>query len=721
MKLQLHFSSKPRENLAVLGALKTRRALAFVVVFGCVFAGARGALSPTKTLAQAPQAPQWNALTRADPAVKMGVLDLAKLSYWVQANAPETKGKTTLAAHFPALEANIESAVKTLNRASVKSAVTKEKNQPGKLATARDSAGVYAVLNLEFDSEAAAKAYAPGADSKVFCQFQKWVDVFVPASQEAIVATLDARGLTWAEVAETGVQPPPPTIETGGKSKGIADGIVQGGRAGLTGKNVVIAVVDSGIDFHHPDFVSYDKNGVPTSRIVAFWDTTSGGANAGVGSAAPIAYPNGTSVGRVYSQADLTAELRGGRARIASWDSNGHGTACAGIAAGNGNAADGKNKGVAPDAQIIAVRIGGQGEGLENSYLLNAICAWVDAKAGAMPAVVSCSFGGQGGGADGQRIEERQLSARFAPNVKGRALCVAAGNEGEGDVVRLNQTLDPQAANGEGTQMKFQSNGGPVWIYLDTDDIDGLQLGLSEDADVAEEDRAQLLPVSTNPFTGQSLITLLTGEGVKQLNLRNNGKKPIQADILLADGLFGQSKNLETSIGTPGSTLNAITVGSYDWNDTIEQFGRPVSVSQQTLRGLTSLQIGNLSSYSSRGPLRTGENKPEIVAPGQFFVAPYSANSEESYDSSRGTIYNRDSSGFYRFFNGTSAATPYVSGVVALLLQKNPGLTAGQIKALLQSGATHDQNTGDVPNANWGNGKLDVAAVDKMIAAVPGK
>ena len=721
MKIQLKHSLKWRENRGVLRVSKARGVLAFALVAGCVFVGAHSALSPTKMLAQAPAAPQWNALTRADPALKMGVLDLAKLSYWVQANAPETKGKTTLSSRYPALKSNIESAVKTLNRANVK----QDKNQPADLATARDSAGVYAVLNLEFDSEAAAKAYKPGADSRVFCQFQKWVDVFVPASEEAIVGTLDARGLKWAEVADTGVQPPPPSIEVGGKSKGTADGIVKGGRGGLTGKNVVIAVVDSGIDFHHPDFVSYDKNGVPTSRILAFWDTTTGGATGGVagaiGSAAPISYPNGASVGRVYSQADLTAELRGGRARIASWDSNGHGTACAGIAAGNGNAADGKNKGVAPDAQIIAVRVGGQGEGLENSYLLNAICAWVHAKAGAMPSVVSCSFGGQGGGADGQRIEERQLSARFAADVKGRALCVAAGNEGEGDVVRLNRTLEPQTMGDSGTQMRFFSNGGPVWIYLDTDEIDDLQLGLIEGDDVEEKDRAQLLPVSTNPFTGQSLITLLTGEGVKQLSLRNGGKKPMEADILLANGLFGQSKNLATSIGSPGSTLNAITVGSYDWNDTIEQFGRPVSVSQQTLRGLTSLQIGNLSSYSSRGPLRTGENKPEIVAPGQFFVAPYSANSEESFDTSRGTIYNRDSTGFYRFFNGTSAATPYVSGVVALLLQKNPSLTAGQIKGLLQSGATRDQNTGDVPNANWGNGKLDVAAVDKMIAAVPAK
>ena len=692
--------------------------LAFVLAAGCLLGGAQSWMAPRPILAQAPAAPKWNALERADPALKMGVFDLAKLSYWVQSNAPETATKNTLSERSPALQSKVESAVKSLDRASVKQTAT----GPDALATARDGAGVYAVLNLEFDSEAAAKAYTPGADSRVFCQFQKWVDVFVPASADAINATLDARGLSWAEVAETGVQPPPPRIETGGKSKGTADGIVRGGRGGLTGKNVVIAVVDSGIDFHHPDFVSYDEKGVPTSRILAFWDTTTGGvAGAGAGSAAPIAYPNGASVGRVYSQADLTAELRGGRARIASWDSNGHGTACAGVAAGNGNASDGKNKGVAPDAQIIAVRVGGQSEGLENSYLINAICAWVHQTAGAMPSVVSCSFGGQGGGADGQRIVERQLSARFAPDVKGRAICIAAGNEGEGDVVRTTRTLEPQTAGDEGTQMKFFSNGGPVWIYLDTDDIDKLQISVEDADDVEESDRAQLLPVSTNPFTGQSLITILTVEGMKQLNLRNGGKKPMEANVFLSSGLFGQSKNVATSIGTPGSTLNAITVGSYDWNDTIEQFGRPVSVSQVTLRRPTALQIGGLSSYSSRGPLRSGENKPEIVAPGQFFVAPYSSNSEESYENSRGTIYNRDSSGFYRFFNGTSAATPYVSGVVALLLEKNPGLTAGQIKGLLQSGATRDQNTGAVPNANWGSGKLDVAAVDKMIVAVPVK
>ena len=669
----------------------------------------------------------WNALKRADPQLKMGTFDFIKLASWLSNNAPTTANAPRLAslnARYPALRSTLND----LGKAEIAP------------TTAQDKAGVYAVLNLEFESEAAARAYAPdaGGDAggKVFCQFQKWVDVFVPAREEAVVATLDAAGLVWAEVAETGIQPPPPRIAVGNeKTKGAVDGIVAGGRGGLTGKNVVIAVVDSGIDFHHPDFVTYDAQGVPTSRIVAFWDTTTGGANtavgsAAVGSAAPISYPNGTSVGRVYSQADLTAELRGARARISSWDSNGHGTACAGIAAGNGNASDGKIQGVAPDAQIIAVRIGGQSSGLENSYLINAICEWVHGTAGARPSVVSCSYGGQGGGADGQRIEERQLSARFAPTIGGRALCVAAGNKGEGDIVRLTKTLAPEAKTAEnrplpfqskadaGTQVRFLSDGGPIWIYLDTNDIEKLSLSVSEDVE-REDERADVLPVSTNPFTGQSLITLYAGEGVKQLNLLNRGDKPIVANILLGNGLFGKSKNLETSVGTPGSALGVITVGSYDWNDTIEQFGRPVSVSQGTLRGLTSLQIGGLSSYSSRGPLRTGENKPEIVAPGQFFVAPYSANSEESYDSSKGAIYNRDSTGFYRFFNGTSAATPYVSGIVALLLEKNPTLSTGALKTLLQNGATRDQNTGATPNASWGNGKLDVAAVDRMIAAVP--
>ena len=145
MQTQPKYSASQKNKSFLYGA---SGALAAILAVGCVF-GAQSWLAPTSIRAQAPQGPQWNSLQRADPSIKMGLLDLAQLTSWVQANSPDTKTKSTLGARFPALKSNIESAVKNLNRASVK----QDENQPAELATARDSAGVYAVLNLEFESD----------------------------------------------------------------------------------------------------------------------------------------------------------------------------------------------------------------------------------------------------------------------------------------------------------------------------------------------------------------------------------------------------------------------------------------------------------------------------------------------------------------------------------------------------------------------------------------
>jgi subtilisin family serine protease len=66
--------------------------------------------------------------------------------------------------------------------------------------------------------------------------------------------------------------------------------------------------------------------------------------------------------------------------------------------------------------------------------------------------------------------------------------------------------------------------------------------------------------------------------------------------------------------------------------------------------------------------------------------------------------------GQYAWFGGTSAAAPHVAGAVALLLQIEPGLSPAQIKARLRDHAREDAFTGLVPNFRWGWGKLDIGA-----------
>jgi len=166
----------------------------------------------------------------------------------------------------------------------------------------------------------------------------------------------------------------------------------------------------------------------------------------------------------------------------------------------------------------------------------------------------------------------------------------------------------------------------------------------------------------------------------------------------------GDAQSTEKQLGSPANAKNVITVGSYDWNDNFHQHGRPVLLTDPIYG--REISVGALSSYSSPGPLRIGNAaKPEIVAPGQWYTAPATTNVPTT----------RDSTGHYQAFNGTSAATPYAAGVIALLLQKQPTLTFGDIRTRLKECATRDAETGNVPNAKWGQGKFDIKAVKKLL------
>ena len=70
------------------------------------------------------------------------------------------------------------------------------------------------------------------------------------------------------------------------------------------------------------------------------------------------------------------------------------------------------------------------------------------------------------------------------------------------------------------------------------------------------------------------------------------------------------------------------------------------------------------------------------------------------------TVFRNDTQ-YWSTSSGTSMAAPHVAGIVALILQANPKLTAAQVKTILETTATVDQNTGAVPNNRYGYGKVN--------------
>lgn len=570
----------------------------------------------------------------------------------------------------------------------------------------------YKVVHLEFRNAEACENFKVDGTS-VFARFGRFADVFVDPSKPLmdVLFKNGNPGIVWFDVATVAVAPPPRPIQKDTERARAVGDAVRNGVGDINGKGVIVVVVDTGLDFHHPDFINYDADGKATSRLLYFWDTSSDGYVEGAGSKAPISFPNGASVGTVYSRADITAELRGGKPRIHVWDISGHGTGCASIAAGNGNAVDGKRyAGVAPQADIIGVRIQDQGPGLENAYLLNAICAWVDevaAKEG-KPAVITCSFGGQTGGRDGYLVDERHLSARFADSVKGRAICIAAGNEGYS---RIHAAVNA-GPDEKGTLKWVSFRGGIVDIYTDATNKADVQI---------ECEQAKQSVQYVHGLTGNVVVQVVVPSGRGELRLVSKSGKKIQADAYISssgdpqDGFDDSCRVVAKQVGTPANAAQAITVGSYDFDNQFELQGKPLFFKAPNSRGqLDNMRVGALSAYSNPGPSRlTNVVKPDLVAPGQWWTAAAALNAQARV---------RDTSGKYRIFNGTSAATPYTAGVLALVMQKKPTITVGEIKELIRNHADKDDEqvnqAGKAPNPAWGHGKLNRKAVMAMLEAV---
>jgi serine protease AprX len=126
----------------------------------------------------------------------------------------------------------------------------------------------------------------------------------------------------------------------------------------------------------------------------------------------------------------------------------------------------------------------------------------------------------------------------------------------------------------------------------------------------------------------------------------------------------GNSGPYRYTVGSPGAASGAITVGAM------------ADPSEQGFQ---------LAAFSSRGPTQDGRVKPEIIAPGVNITAPRAGSGNG-----------------YIAYSGTSMATPFVSGTVALMLDANPNLTVADVRQILQQTAQDWGPTGQDVDYGWG-------------------
>ena len=468
----------------------------------------------------------------------------------------------------------------------------------------------------------------------------------------------------------------------------------------VLGEGVIVGAVDTGIDYTHLDFC-YDGDGdgiEESSRILAIWDQTDG------------------FFGRRYDRGDIEADLATGavpgEGQVRERDTDGHGTLVMSVAAGDGSSSGGVLVGVAPAAEIVAVK---------TSFFTSDILAGVgyifeEAERAGRPAVVNLSLGGHSGPHDGTSLFEQGLD-ELAHGL-GRAVVVSAGNEGD-KALHVSRTLRP---------------GGSAAFSVDPRS-DALDLELWYPG-ASRFTLTVAPPIGEPRVVSSGLIgSAVTPSGSVYVDNASSGPSPTNGDrsiLVNLSGLLGAGRwsftvtdaggagrfdgwitsfdgttfvggDTASTVDEPGNAARVITVGSFNTKARWDSAVGPQDFSAQ-------YPLGAISSFSSRGPTRDGRQKPEIAAPGAWITGALSVSAPTDG-------YRALPDGAHQLLLGTSFSAPHVAGTAALMLSVDPRLTGEEIKAVLVRTARRDGETGTVPNPVWGFGKL---AANDAVAAVEG-
>jgi subtilisin family serine protease len=504
-----------------------------------------------------------------------------------------------------------------------------------------------------------------------------------------------------------------------------------------TGKNVIVGVIDSGIDFRHRDF----RNGDGTTRVIGIWDQRATGA-----SGAP---PAGYTYGGECTPAMINAAIAGAPAACTHQDTDGHGTHVTGIAAGNGQATGNgqlayRMIGMAPSADILVAN----GNEFGSAQVLDAI-AWMKAKAAALgrPLVINMSFGSYFGARDGTSNFEKGMSNLAGPGV---ILVGAAGNEAKAPI-RATGTITQGGSVTVGFNIPDGSKSADLEIWYPGANAYGVNVagpgcattdtvnagetrnfatacGIVEFSSTGtqpnNDDRQIKVGIGSNDsaplVTGAWTITLVgtvVAGGSHPFSIINGED---ETGPTFTDHASPETTEILTDTS---SSRRVIAVASYNTRNAWDSLSGPGS-------DTSSGAVSDISNFSSRGPRRNCSNlakcppimKPEITAPGSKVMSALTVDKAKPEAPSA-----IEADGVHYGADGTSMASPHVAGAVALLLQQDPTMTPETVRQRLYSAvqsnpfATNlplfDAATPDMPanpNYTWGYGVLDAA---KAVAA----
>ena len=459
------------------------------------------------------------------------------------------------------------------------------------------------------------------------------------------------------------------------------------GNLQLTGRGVLIGIVDSGVDYRHPAFLTADGK----SRILRLWDQSIPGNP-------PEGYATGTEYTNEEINEALSLSVQEGRRLVPSEDVSGHGTAVLGVAAGSDFSRGAVKRGVAYESDLLVVKMGipRQDSFPRTTELMQGVDYLVrQAIRLGRSIAINLSFGNNYGSHRGDSLLETYLD-----NVSGmgkNVICVGMGNNGN-DALHTGGKLSPgeiqeielgvgafeptlnvqlwknyedemeiylEHPAGERVGPLFETLGAQRWQAGNTELL--IYYGKPAPYHVTQEIYVDFLP--------QDEKTPYVDSGVWKIILAARNIKNGEYFLWLPGGKTlnpGTAFYLPRPQGTltiPATARRVISVGAYD------------------------ARQNTYADFSGRGCRALPYPKPDLAAPGVDIYAPRPG-------------------GGYAAFTGTSFSTPFVTGAAALLMEwgiirrNDPYLYGEKLKAYLRRGAKALQGSEKLPNDLIGWGRL---------------
>ena len=459
------------------------------------------------------------------------------------------------------------------------------------------------------------------------------------------------------------------------------------GNLQLTGRGVLIGIVDSGVDYRHPAFLTADGK----SRILRLWDQSIPGNP-------PEGYTTGTEYTNEEINEALSLPVQEGRRLVPSEDGSGHGTAVLGVAAGSDFSRGAVNRGVAYESDLLVVKMGipRQDSFPRTTELMQGVDYLVrQAIRMGRPIAINLSFGNNYGSHRGDSLLETYLDS--VSGMGKNVICVGMGNNGN-DALHTGGKLSPgeiqeielgvgafeptlnvqlwknyedemeiylENPAGERVGPLFETLGAQRWQAGNTELL--IYYGKPAPYHVTQEIYVD--------FLAQDEKTPYVDSGVWKIILAAKNIKNGEYFLWLPGGKTlnpGTAFYLPRPQGTltiPATARRVISVGAYD------------------------ARQNTYADFSGRGCRALPYPKPDLAAPGVDIYAPRPG-------------------GGYAAFTGTSFSTPFVTGAAALLMEwgiirrNDPYLYGEKLKAYLRRGAKALQGSEKLPNDLIGWGRL---------------